>query len=236
VIRLERVDLTVRLGARTVQLLDRVTFTFSAPRAALLSREAKTRAGVIQLLSGAILPQRGRVARSGIVSWPIGQSGMFRGSLDGWSLISFLCDLYQCPHRRSRALVKDLLDEPEVMKHPFVRWPRESQMQFAYAAALIPRFDIYLIDGPLRLASPRFGPAWEAAFRERVARRQLIVSTTQTACLEALSPLAVEVDEGRLTEIQDLSDYLRRHRQGAGDVQVPEPASPQADDVDGIVL
>ena len=229
-IRLEGVDLTLRLGAQLVRLLERVDFSFDAPRIAILAREPRLRSALMLLLAGTLLPQRGRLARSGTVSWPIGQTGMFRCGLDGFALVSFLCDLYHRPHRRARALVQELLDEPDVLRHPFIRWPRTSQMQFAYAAALIPRFDVYLIDGSLRLPHPVFGPRFETLLGERLRRSQLIVATSQVALIKALAPQGVELEGGRLELIDDLDDHLRRHRPGHDDAAPPAEPLDQSGD------
>src|SRR5205823_14777222 len=59
------------------------------------------------IISGAELPNGGRVTRQMAVSWPLAFGGAFQGSLTGLDNIRFICRVYGADFHAARPFVED---------------------------------------------------------------------------------------------------------------------------------
>ncbi|MCI4662851.1 MAG: hypothetical protein MRY63_13650 [Neomegalonema sp.] len=226
-IGLHEVDFAVRANNRYLPLLAGENFSFDAPRMAILSDDDKTRTALIWLLCGRLHPQHGRVLRKGLVSWPIGTAAPFRANTTGDRGIRMICDLYGLRFGPARDFMAHMLDEPDQLSHNMLAWPRDVTLQFSYAISLLPRFDIYVLDGSLRFAMAEFTARWQGAFAERVANKQLIISTTQTRDLIKIEPVAVTPIAGRLALVDDILSFSDNASPSA-----PQPIEEPTDDLE----
>lgn len=234
-IAFERVSLSARLGGSLRRLLDGCSFRFADPRMLVLSPEPQARSAILGLITGQIPPQRGRVRRGGRVSWAVGPVGPFRSSLTGRETIGFFCGVYGLRRSAVTELVTGLMDAPVRLDVEVLKWSAAAQVQLNYALALAPDFDVYVLDGPLRLAYPAFDRRWRAAFDARVRDRRLIMATAQTALAPRAAPVGALLEDGRLRRVTNVRDFLQTAAQAIPAPEEP-PSSAQTDDQDSDLL
>jgi capsular polysaccharide transport system ATP-binding protein len=146
-------------------------------RYSLLSRTPEYHRTLIDVLTGLRPPRRGFVKHAGLVSWPIGRQGFVRGKASGLRMAEFISSLYGIESGSCIALISDLLTSPEYLSRPMEHWPLYMRQEFTFALALVPAFDIYVIEGAIPFEPCRFTRLWQALFEERLAGRTLILST-----------------------------------------------------------
>lgn len=164
---------------REVGVFDDVDFHLPPGRYALLSPTPEYHRSVIDILAGVRMPQHGRVAITGSISWPIGRSTLVRGKATGLDLINLVADLHDLDRGYAGDLVTMLVSRPDYVAAPMETWPPNARQEFTFALALVPEFDIYVIDAPIPYEESRFTRLWQALFEERLVGKTLILSSVR---------------------------------------------------------
>ena len=94
-IRLENVVKRYRTRAGMHTVLNGVSLEVrKGDKLGILGRNGAGKSTLIRIISGAELPNNGRVTREMAVSWPLAFSGAFQGSLTGLDNLRFICRVY----------------------------------------------------------------------------------------------------------------------------------------------
>ena len=110
---------TYRLkGVRKV-IVDDVTLHLPSDRnIAILGENGAGKSTLMRLIAGAELPDRGRILRHGIVSWPLGFSGGFNGDMTGMENAKFVARMYGEDTERVVAYVEEFSELGRSMSLP----------------------------------------------------------------------------------------------------------------------
>jgi capsular polysaccharide transport system ATP-binding protein len=184
--------------------------TLSVPRGryALLSSDPHVSRAAIDLLAGLRPPKRGVVYRAGVCSWPIGRPGLVRGRLTGVQIISFIARIYRLDAILCACVVKDAMTNPGLLGERVENWPLVDRIEFGFVLAILPKFDIYVVDGNLPYRKDGFSKIWNFLFEEKIADATLIVSATRTAELKYLCDQALVLQQGGIKIEKDLTHVL----------------------------
>ena len=164
---------------------------------------------LVRLCCGAAKPFRGRVAREGTVSWPIGQSNLFRSHLNGLATIRFFASMYRFDADAVLRHVADFTQISEEMHHPTLTWPSPTLLKLSLTLALLPSFDAYVVNSSVLHPDPAFQQRWVAKFEERIEDRLLIMATTQFAAVRRFCRSALVAHEGSLFMTEDVINAVR---------------------------
>jgi capsular polysaccharide transport system ATP-binding protein len=199
------------LYGHRVPLLAKIDFHLPAGRYALLSETPEYHRPLIDLVAGLRPPQAGLVRRRGRMSWPVGRQGFVRGRASGHDLIELICSLYGLDAEAASEVVTTLVTRPDYLARPIERWPAYVRQEFAFAVALVPDFDIYVVDGPIPFEPGRFSRLWQALFEERLVGKSLILSTyRQNQMLDYCAKVLV-YEQGQLTIRENLEACIERY-------------------------
>lgn len=179
-------------------------------RYALLTSDPLVARPAIDLIAGLRPPRRGAVYRSGVCSWPIGRPGVVRGRLTGVQIISFIARIYRLDAILCTCVVRDAMTNPKLLGDGVENWPLADRIEFGLLLAILPRFDIYVVDGNLPWRKDRFSQVWNFLFEEKIANATLIVSATRTAELKYLCDQALVLEQGGIKIEKDLAHALSR--------------------------
>jgi capsular polysaccharide transport system ATP-binding protein len=146
-------------------------------RYALLSPTPELHRQIIDVLCRFRPPRSGFVTHDGHISWAMGRQGFIRGKASGLSMIQFVCSMYELDVDAASEFVADLISDPKFLARPMEHWPLYVRQEFSFALALVPAFDIYVIEGAMPFEPCRFTRLWQALFEERLVGRTLIFSS-----------------------------------------------------------
>jgi capsular polysaccharide transport system ATP-binding protein len=159
------------------ELLKDASFYIPRGRYALLSRSPELHRTLIDILARLRPPESGYVEHEGLVSWPIGRLGFVRGKLTGIEIAQFICSLYGVDRHQCINFLSDILSKPEYLAASMETWPPFMRQEFTFALALVPPFDIYVIDGAIPFESNRFTRLWQSLFEDIIIGKMLIFAT-----------------------------------------------------------
>ncbi|MEO0030544.1 MAG: hypothetical protein RIS94_302 [Pseudomonadota bacterium] len=233
-LELRNLTLNIKQHGQVVNVLDDVSFTFPREHMALTSDKRASTVAVMDLLCRRLVPQRGETIYRGRISWPIGHFGPFSVAVTGTQAISHFSILYGV----ERDLIVDFMvsefDSPKKLNSAIYTWPHALQRQFMMLMALVPSFDIYLVDASILLADdPVFTRRFLEMFVARIKDRTALFTVRQSRFLKAICKSGVVIQEGKLTYTQDLDQLLSRGEQfnaNPDDLPADDEAMRQQDD------
>ncbi|HRE20331.1 MAG TPA: hypothetical protein PKW21_04780 [Rhabdaerophilum sp.] len=201
---LSEVHHSTKRHGKTIDLLDNAPFAFGEGHVGLLVDSAAAAEVFFDLLVGYIKPKQGRIRRQGSVSWPIGRVMAFRNQLTGRKNLRMLCSLYDLDYEECEHSAYDMMKIEKYFDRQTIEWPRELLLEFAYFAALLPTFDVYLVEGATNTSNDAFNAKWEKEFRRRITGKRMIYQSLSERFTRAFATSAVALQNGRLTHYDNL--------------------------------
>lgn len=210
-IELSRINKSYRLphGKRKNVLRD-VNISFRpGVNMGILGLNGQGKSTLIRIISGAERPDSGIVTRKGRVSWPIGFTGGFNGSLTGRENLRFTSRIYGADIREVTDFVEAFSELGPYMDMPVKTYSSGMRSKLAFGLSMAIGFDFYLIDEAYSVGDASFQAKAEKVFKERKAHATLIVVSHSVATIRKNCDRAAVLHNGVLSEYETLGDALR---------------------------
>lgn len=197
-----------RFGRR--QILHNASITFRpGVNMGILGLNGQGKSTLIRILSGAERPDSGTVTRKGRVSWPIGFTGGFNGSLTGRENLRFTSRIYGADIGEVTDFVEAFSELGPYMDMPVKTYSSGMRSKLAFGLSMAIGFDFYLIDEAWSVGDASFQAKAEKVFKERKAHATLIVVSHSVATIRKNCDSAAVLHNGLLTVYDKLEDALR---------------------------
>jgi capsular polysaccharide transport system ATP-binding protein len=211
-IMLDRVCKAYRTRAGRKTVLDNVNAVFEAGHNfGILGVNGAGKSTLIRLLAGSEAPDRGVVRRFARVSFPLGFGGTFHGALSGRENVAFVARIYGAGIRAAIDYVEAFAELDEYFEMPVNTYSAGMRARLAFATCLAIDFDVYLIDEVTEIGDQRFRRKCSDAFRERMARSDIILVTHNAHTIRQYCDRGAVLANGELTLYGDISTALGRY-------------------------
>ena len=168
---------------------------------------------LVRLLAGSEMPDRGRIRRHARVSFPLGFSGTFHGTLSGRENVAFIARIYGASVRHTVRFVEDFAELGGYLDMPVNTYSAGMRARLAFGTCLAIDFDIYLIDEVTEVGDDRFRRRCAAAFRDRMQRSDIILVTHNSHTIRQYCDRGAVLADGQLDVYDDIAGALERYRQ-----------------------
>ena len=125
-------------------------------RIGLLGRNGAGKSTLIRLIGGVELPSSGTIRRSMSLSWPLGLSGGFQGSLTGYDNARFIARIYGYEYADIKDYVEDFSELGAQLKMPVKTYSSGMRARLGFALSLAIDFDCYLVDEVILVGDQNF--------------------------------------------------------------------------------
>ena len=150
-------------------MLDQLSAVFEeGVSVGILGRNGAGKSTLLRILGGAEQPDSGRVIRKGRVSWPIGFSGGFNGSLTGEENARFVARIYDADIDRVIEFAKDFAEIGDYFQMPVRTYSSGMKARLAFGLSMAIDFDTYLVDEVTAVGDATFQERCREAFAEVV--------------------------------------------------------------------
>jgi capsular polysaccharide transport system ATP-binding protein len=204
-IRAAGVSKEYRTEGRVHRVLSDVSFTLlRGEKLAVLGRNGAGKSTLIRLLGRVELPTSGTIKRGMSLSWPIGLTGGFQGSLTGNDNMRFIARIYNTPFDHIKGYVDDFAELGKFLSEPVKTYSMGMRARFAFALSLAVDFDCYLIDEVIAVGDQRFQRRSHEELFEKRADRSLILASHSGDIIRAYCSSALILHRGRGKVFSDL--------------------------------
>jgi len=176
VISLEGVTKAYAVNSGLHLVLNDVTLDFP-PRVniGVVGDNGAGKSTLLRIIAGVEAPDHGRVTRRGRVSWPIGFSGGFNGSLSGEENCRFVARIYGESADEIVGFAQDFAELGEYFEMPVKTYSSGMRARLAFGLSMAIDFDVYLVDEVTAVGDARFQKKCRAAFEARRGRSSVII-------------------------------------------------------------
>lgn len=174
----------------------------------VLGRNGAGKSTLLRLIGGADVPTSGEIIRNASVSWPIGFSGGFHGSLTGRENLRFICRIYNAPIDKVAEFVDEFSDLGQYMEMPVASYSSGMKAKLAFGLSMAIDFDFYLIDETTAVGDATFKRKSKAEFDRRKERSSLIVVSHSPSTIREHCDRAGILENGSFTMFDSVDEAI----------------------------
>lgn len=200
----------VKTGWHTV--LDNVNLTFEPGKSiGILGVNGAGKSTMIRIIGGAEKPDFGRVIRTSSVSWPIGFSGCFHGSLTGRENLRFVSRVYGANIHQVTEYVEDFAELGDYMDMPVNTYSSGMRSKLAFGLSMAIGFDFYLIDEAYSVGDAAFKQKADQALKEKASTSTLIFVSHSMSAVKQNCVCGAVLNAGQLTYYPVVDDAIKAY-------------------------
>jgi len=174
---------------------------------ALIGRNGAGKSTLMRLLGGLDMPDSGRIVSENSISWPVGLTGGFQGSLTGRQNVKFVCRVYGAhgdAMRRAIEYVEGFADIGEYFDLPVKSYSSGMRARVAFGMSLAFDFDYYLVDEAFSVGDAHFRAKAVKEFRAKIDTANLILVTHDMAQAKKMCNVVLLVQNGEVVQFDDV--------------------------------
>lgn len=181
----------------------------------LVGRNGAGKSTLLRLLGGMDTPDRGEIRRDCRVSWPIGLSGGFQGSMTGRQNVKFVARVHGSGQdvRRIIGFVEDFAEIGSAFDRPVKTYSSGMRSRLAFGLSLAFDFDVYLSDEATSVGDRAFKKKATEAFKERVGQASLIMVSHSEGILKDLCQAGIFLENGQAHWYDDVNEAFAAYHQ-----------------------
>jgi capsular polysaccharide transport system ATP-binding protein len=204
-IKLDNVVKSYRTRHGMHPVLKGVTLTINkGDKIGILGRNGAGKSTLIRLISGAELPNTGRITRQMSASWPLAFGGAFQGTLTGLDNLRFICRVYGASFDDALPFVEGFSELDKYFREPVKTYSAGMRARFAFAISMAIEFDCFLIDEVISVGDARFHDKCQKELFDKRRDRAMIIVSHEAHNIREHCTRACVLTEGGLQEFPDI--------------------------------
>jgi len=196
-------------GNRRRIILDHLDVDFvPGVNVGILGRNGAGKSTLMRIIGGAAFPDSGTIERTSRISWPIGFSGCFHGSLTGRANLRFVCRIYDADIKEVTQFVEDFSELGDYMDMPVKSYSSGMAAKLAFGLSMAIGFDFYLIDELTAVGDASFRAKSTKVFNERKKQSTLIVVSHSISTIKQHCDVAGVLHDGKIIFYDKIDDAV----------------------------
>lgn len=186
---------------------------FTIPQGVSVGVVGKNGAGkstLLKLLSGMDMPDKGSISRDCSVSWPIGLSGGFQGSMTGRQNVKFVARIHGGEERIEQiiAFVQEFAELGKAFDQPIRTYSSGMRSRLGFGLSLAFDFDVYLSDEATAVGDKSFRAKATEAFRSRIGQASIVMVSHSEGILKDLCQAGLWIHKGKAIWYDELEHAI----------------------------
>lgn len=153
------------------------------------------------------MPDSGKIVCDKSISWPVGLSGGFQGSMTGRQNTKFVARIYGARGDRMQEVVRQVESFAELGNYfdrPVNTYSSGMKGRLGFGLSFAFDFDYYLVDEAMSVGDNRFRRKAMDAFREKVGRANIILVTHGMSQVRSFCDMVLLLRDGTITVFDDV--------------------------------
>lgn len=181
---------------------------------ALIGRNGAGKSTLLRLIGGLDTPDKGTIITPNSISWPVGLSGGFQGSLTGKENVKFVARVYGAEGEKLKEVVhyvRDFAEIGEYFDRPVNTYSSGMRSRVAFGLSLAFDFDYYLIDEAMSVGDAHFKRKATKAFKDRISTSKVIMVTHGMGQVRDMCDYVLLLDKGQVTAYEDVEEGIEMY-------------------------
>lgn len=141
----------------------------------ILGSNGAGKSTLLRIIGGAEMPDLGEIRTDGQVSWPIGFSGGFSGSLTGEDNCRFVARIYGQDVDRVTDETRAFAEIGQYFYMPIRTYSSGMKARLAFGMSMAIDFSVYLVDEVTAVGDANFKKKCQEAFADRSERSSIVM-------------------------------------------------------------
>ena len=193
-------------------------FTFTFPddcSIGLIGRNGAGKSTLMRLLSGADIPNAGKVITDKKISWPVGLAGGFQHALSARDNVKFIARVYGYRGEALEEKVRYIEEFAEIGKYfdePMNTYSSGMRSRIGFGLSMAFDFDYYLIDEAGAVGDAKFKQKSDAIYQEKLSNSKVIMVSHNMAEIEQWCDKVILVNCGTATVYDDVKEGIEMYK------------------------
>jgi capsular polysaccharide transport system ATP-binding protein len=180
----------------------------------LIGRNGAGKSTLMRLLGGADVPDSGTIVTDKSISWPVGLSGGFQGSMTGRENIKFVSRVYGAEGdamRQKVAYVQDFAEIGSWIDEPVKTYSSGMRSRLAFGLSMAFDFDYYLIDEVMSVGDAQFKRKCAEVFEARLQKSKVVLVSHNMPEIQKLCDVVLLVRDGGIQIYDDVAEGIKAY-------------------------
>ena len=193
-------------------------FTFTFPddcSIGLIGRNGAGKSTLMRLLSGADIPNAGKVITDKKISWPVGLAGGFQSSLSARDNVKFVARVYGYRGEALEEKVRYIEEFAEIGKYfdePMNTYSSGMRSRIGFGLSMAFDFDYYLIDEAGAVGDAKFKQKSDAIYKEKLSNSKVIMVSHNMSEIKQWCDKIILVNSGMTTVYDDVDEGIEMYK------------------------
>lgn len=178
---------------------------------AIVGRNGAGKSTLMRLLGGQDSPDSGRIFTTKTISWPVGLSGGFQGSLTGRQNVKFVARVHGARDAYMRQVVKYVEEFAELGSYfdqAVNTYSSGMRGRLAFGLSMAFKFDYYLVDEAMSVGDARFKKKATTEFKSKTNNANIILVTHGMTQVRSLCDMVLLLHDGKIQYFDDVEEGI----------------------------
>jgi len=180
----------------------------------LIGRNGAGKSTLMRLLGAADIPDSGSVVTDKSISWPVGLTGGFQGSITGRENIKFVCRVYGAVGDDMREKIRYVQEFAEIgdwIDEPIKTYSSGMRSRVAFGLSMAFDFDYYLIDEVMSVGDAQFKRKCVDVFQEKLQQSKVVLVTHNMNEVKKICDIVLLVRNGEIQVYEDVAEGIKAY-------------------------
>lgn len=179
---------------------------------AIIGRNGAGKSTLMNLLAKVDSPDSGKIITDKSISWPVGLSGGFQGSLSARDNVKFIARTQGFRGKAMKEKVEYVEKFAEIGDYfdlPVKTYSSGMRGRVAFGLSLAFDFDYYIVDEAMSVGDAHFKKKASDAFKAKVGKANIILVTHGMTQVRTMCDLVIILDKGQATIYEDVEEGIK---------------------------
>jgi capsular polysaccharide transport system ATP-binding protein len=180
----------------------------------LIGRNGAGKSTLMRLLGGADVPDSGSIATDKSISWPVGLSGGFQGTMTGRENIKFVSRVHGAVGDAMREKINYVQDFAEIgdwIDEPVKTYSSGMRSRLAFGLSMAFEFDYYLIDEVMSVGDAHFKRKCADVFEQKLQESKVVLVSHSMGDIQKLCDVVLLVRDGGVQIYDDVAEGIKAY-------------------------